>query len=404
MRSVEIQIITTQGDTGMNQYNTILGQILDPVSRKGFERLVKKHKTEFGAKGLRSWTQFVAMVFGQLSGQHGLRSIEQAMNSQQNIWYHLGLDPEGRGVKRSSLSYANRNRDAGLFEELFYQLVGQAQKDPEGNGFRFKNPLYSIDATTIDLCMKLFPWADFREKKGGIKLTIKLDHQGKIPCFAVVSNGKEHESKKAREIPFEAGDIVTFDRGYSDFGYFRGLNEQKVWFVTRLKNNIKYRRKGKKRETKGENILSDIEIIIPRVSETRHLRKIIAKDPETGKRVVLLTNNLKWSAGTVADIYRDRWQIELFFKAIKQNLKIKRFYGNTKNAVMTQIWIALIVYLLVYLLKVKAKTMQVSFTNFVSVIKTMLFQRRSLFEWLWGSSPPLKPARAVTGGQLEFAL
>jgi putative transposase len=363
----------------MNNYNTILGQILDPVSRKGFERLVKKHKTEFGAKGLKSWTQFVAMVFGQLSGQHGLRSLEQAMNSQQEAWYHLGIDKESRGVKRSSLSYANRNRDAGLFEDVFYQLVEQAQEELGSHGFRFKNPLYSIDATTIDLCMNLFPWADFREKKGGIKLTIKLDHQGKIPCFAVLSNGREHESKKAEEIPFKAGDVVTFDRGYSNFEYFRGLNEQDVWFVTRLKSNIKYQRKGRKRETKGENILSDIEIIIPGVSEEQHLRKVIAKDPETGKKIVLLTNNLKWSAGTVAGIYRDRWQIELFFKAIKQNLKIKKFYGNTKNAVMTQIWIALIVYLLVYLLKAKAKTVQVSFTNFISVIKTMLFQRRSYY-------------------------
>jgi putative transposase len=302
------------------------------------------------------------------------------------------------------LSYANRNRDAGLYEELFYQLVEQATKEAGDHGFRFKNPLYSMDATTIDLCMNLFPWADFREKKGGIKLTVKLDHQGKIPCFAVVSNGREHESKKAGEIPFEAGDVVTFDRGYSNFEYFRGLNEQKVWFVTRLKSGIKYVRKGRKRETKGETILSDREIIIPGVSEEQHLRKVIAKDPETGKKVVLLTNNLKWAAGTVAGIYRDRWQIELFFKAIKQNLKIKKFYGNTKNAVMTQIWIALIVYLLVYLLKAKAKAMRVSFTSFISVIKTMLFQRRSLFEWLQGSSPPPGPVRAATGGQLEFVL
>jgi putative transposase len=332
---------------------------------------VKEHKTEHGAKGLKSWTQFVAMLFSQLTG-----------------WYHMGIANAEREVKRSTLSYANAHRSADLFKALFASLLIQVQTLKAGHGFRFKNPLYSIDSTTIDLCLKLFPWADFRKGKSGIKLTVKLDHQGKIPCFVVESNAREHDAKKAREVPYETGDVLVFDRGYADYGYFASICEKKAYFVTRLKKNAVYKRVKKNPVKEGRNVISDYEIIIPSMSKEITLRKIIVRDPETKKRIVLLTNNLKWSAQTVAGVYKDRWQIELFFKAIKQNLKIKRFYGNSKNAVMTQIWIALIAYLMFYLLKAKSKSLHLSFTNFISVIKTMLFQRVSLYNFLCGTSPP----------------
>jgi len=374
----------------MNKYNTILGQMIDLISRSHFEKQVKEHKTEHGAKGLRSWTQFVTMLFSQLTGQHGLRSMEQGMNSQRNCWYHLGITNTEREVKRSTLSYANAHRSADLFYAVFESLLIQAQSILGSHGFKFKNPLYSVDSTTIDLCLRLFPWADFREGKGGIKLTVKLDHQGKIPCFVVQSNAREHDTKKIREVPYEAGDVLVFDRGYADYGYFESICEKKACFVTRLKKNAVYKRVKKNPVKKGGNVISDYEIIIPSLSEEIILRKIIVSDPETKKRVTILTNNLKWSAATVAGVYKERWQIEIFFKAIKQNLKIKRFYGNSKNAVMTQIWIALIAYLLFYLLKTKSKISEMSFTNFISVIKTMLFQRVSLYDFLCGTSPPLK--------------
>jgi transposase len=379
----------------MNKYNTILGQMLDLISRSRFEKLVKEYKTEHGAKGLRSWTQFVTMLFSQLTGQHGLRSMEQSMNNQRNGWYHLGIMNTEREVKRSTLSYANAHRSADLFKAVFLSLLIQAQAQMGSHGFRFKNPLYSIDSTTIDLCLKLFPWADFRKGKAGIKLTVKLDHQGKIPCFVVESNAREHDTKKVREVPYEAGDVLVFDRGYADYAYFASICEKKAYFVTRLKKNAVYKLVKKNPVKEGGNIISDYEIIIPSLSKGITLRKIIARDPETKKRVVLLTNNLNWSAATVAGVYKERWQIELFFKAIKQNLKIKRFYGNSKNAVMTQVWIALIAYLLFYLLKVKSKIFGMSFTNFISIIKTMLFQRVSLFDFLCGTSPPLKPKKLL---------
>jgi hypothetical protein len=385
----------------MNKYNTIIGQILGFVSRSRFEMLVKEYKTEHGAKGLKSWTQFVTMLFSQISGQHGLRSIEQSMNSQRNGWYHMGITNTEREVKRSTLSYANANRDSNLFKELFEIIVAEAQSVSSSHGFRFKNPLYSIDSTIIDLCLSLFPWAEFRKDKGGIKLTVKLDHQGKLPCFVAESNAREHDVKKLHKIPYSPGDVLVFDRGFTDYSYFKSVCEEKAWFVTRLKSNAVYKRVGKREVKEGGNIISDFEIVFPSMSKEIVLRKIIALDPETKKKVVLLTNNLHWSAATVAAIYKERWQIELFFKALKQNLKIKRFYGNSRNAVMTQIWIALIAYLLFYLMKAKFKCYKMSFTNFISIFKTLLFQRASLYDLFCGTSPPIKHKQTLPVN-LEF--
>jgi len=380
----------------MNKYNTIFGQILEFVSRSQFSKLVKAYKTEHGAKGLKSWTQFAAMLFAQISGQHGLRSIEQGMNSQKNSWYHMGISNTEREIKRSTLSYANTHRDAELYKSLFENLVAEAQSMPGKHGFKFKNPLYSIDSTVIDLSLELFPWADFRKTKGGIKLTIKLDHQGKIPCFAVVTDAREHDIKGMKEVPYNPGDVLAFDRGYVDYEYFETLFNEKVWIVTRLKKNAVFKYGKKRSVPEDRNIVSDYEITIPSLSKEITLRKIIVRDPETKKKIVLLTNNLQWSSATIAAIYKERWQIELFFKALKQNLKIKRFYGNSRNAVMTQIWIGLIAYLLFYLLKQKSKYWELSFTNFISVIKTMLFQRVCLYDWLCGTSPPPKQKLSMT--------
>ena len=196
----------------MNKHNTILGQMLELISRSRFEKLVKEHQTERGAKGLKSWTQFVTMLFSQISGQHGLRSIEKSMNNQRNGWYHIGITNTDREIKRSTLSYANAHRDSDLYKAMFEGLVSETHSVKAKHGFKFKNPLYSIDSTIIDLCLKLFPWADFRKGKGGIKLTVKLDHQGKVPCFTVMSNAREHDAKKIREVPYNPGDVLIFDR------------------------------------------------------------------------------------------------------------------------------------------------------------------------------------------------
>lgn len=372
----------------MNKHNTIFGQLLGFVNRPRFNKLANEYQTDKGSKGFSSWAHFASMLFGQLSGQSGLRSIENGINGQGSSLYHLGIP---NNVKRSTISYANRNRNSLLFERLFYEILGDVQENKPKHGFKFKNPLYSIDATTIDLCLNLFPWADFRENKGGIKISVKLDHRGKIPCFVVMSNAIEHETKAIPKIPLNAGDIVAFDRGYNDYGYFATLCNKEIYFVTRMKSNAKYNVISTNSANHDRGIISD-EIIelsgfYSKKDCPHYLRKIVSIDPKTEKTITILTNHLLWAPTTIASIYKDRWQIELFFKAIKQNLKIKRFYGTSRNAVYTQIWIALITYLLYCHLRFISKAKQ-SFTNFMSVLPTVLFQRRSIWDWFFEKSPP----------------
>jgi len=383
----------------VNNTNTLLAQMLDFIPRSQFQKLVKEHGTEKSSKSFTSWAHFTTMLFAQLSGQSGLRSIEDGINQQRSSLYHLGVSTE---VKRSTIAYANEHRDASLYEDLFYAVLSTVPVADQKHGFRFKNPLYSIDATTIDLCLKLFPWADFRDTKAGIKLSIKLDHRGKVPCFAVISNARTHESKELPNIPLNTGDIVTFDRGYNHYGYFANLCKRKIYFVTRIKSNATYPVVRKNCNAKSENIVSD-EIIelngfYARKDCSFHLRRIVSIDPDTKNTIEILTNQLEWSATTIAAIYKDRWQIELFFKAIKQNLKIKRFYGTSKNAVLTQIWIALIAYLLFCILKFSTKAAR-TFTCFISVFPTVAFQRRSLFDW-FSDSPPNPNQQKTNFGQL----
>lgn len=385
----------------MNNNNTLLGQILELIPRSHFEKLVKDHQTEKGAKGFTSWSHFVTMLFAQLSGQSGLRSIEDGINQQPRSLYHLGIS---QPVKRSTISYANEKRDAKLFEDLFYKLLNQVPTGKQKHGFRFKNPLYSIDATTIDLCLKLFPWADFRDTKAGVKLSVKLDHCGKVPCFAVISNARKHESKEVVNIPLKSGDIVAFDRGYNNYNYFANLCREKIYFVTRIKTNATYTVIQENETGRNKSILSDQIIELNGFYAQKncpfYLRKIVSYDPDTDRTIEILTNHLVWAASTIAGVYKDRWHIELFFKAIKQNLKIKRFYGTSRNAVDTQIWIALIAYLLFCILKFTIKATR-TFTCFISVFPTVLFQRRSLFDW-FAETPPGYDNSGNGFGQLEL--
>jgi hypothetical protein len=385
----------------MNKTNTLLGQLLEMVPRSRFNQLVKDYNTEKGEKGFTSWAHFVTMIFAQLSGQSGLRSIEDGINQQQSSLYHLGII---RNVKRSTIAYANEKRDAALYEGLFYALLEHVPKG-QSHGFRFKNPLYSIDATTIDLCLKLFPWANFREAKAGIKVSVKLDHRGKIPCFAVISNAREHESQEVEKIPLQSGDIVTFDRGYNNYKYFAKLCLKSIYFVTRLKENASYTVVSTNKIGNNKNVLSDEFILLDGFYAQKdcpfYLRKIVSLDPKTKKTIEILTNQMTWAASTICAVYRDRWQIELFFKAIKQNLKIKRFYGTSRNAVYTQIWIALIAYLLFSILKFSTNARR-TFTCFSSVFPTVLFQRRSLRDWFTDTSQPVGYCKPQAFGQLEL--
>jgi len=355
--------------------------MLQMFSRFEFQKAVNETKTEYHARGFRSWNHFVAMLFGQLSGQDSLRSIEAGLASQAHSLYHLGV----RSVHRSTLSYANEHRSHELFKKLFEWMLSKCQPLAPKHKFRFKNPLYSIDATTIDLCLSLFDWATFRKTKGAVKLHVKLNHSGYLPSFAVVTTGRKHEQTVAPHIPLDKGDVVVFDRGFTNFKWYASLCERNIYFVTRLKKNADYRI-GERRSTKQhKNISSDQTIELQGFYSKQHcpyrLRRIRSRDPETGKWIVLLTNQFKWSANTIAKVYKERWQIELFFKTLKQQLKVKSFVGTSQNALLSQLWVALIAYLLLSYLKFKSK-FQWSLYTLSSILPTNLFTRRNLWDWL----------------------
>jgi len=365
----------------MSYNHTLFGQMTQVFSRLDFQKAVGSTKAEYHARGFSSWNHFTAMLFGQLAGQDSLRSMEAGLATQAHSLYHLGIKP----IHRSTLSYANEHRPAKLFEKVFYQMLSKCQPLAPQHKFRFKNPLYSIDATTIDLCLSLYNWAKFRTTKGAVKLHVKLNHAGYLPTFAVVTTGKVHEQKVAPNIPLEKGDVVSFDRAYNDLCWLRTLDDNGVLFVTRQKSNAAYIVKERKPTDHLPNIYSDqiIELKNPgaRNKFPAQLRRIRSYDPETGKIIVLLTNNFSWSAQTIALIYKKRWQIELFFKALKQQLKVKSFVGTSQNALLSQLWIALIAYLLLSYLKFKS-TFSWSLYTLCAILPTNLFARRPLWDWL----------------------
>ena len=355
--------------------------MLQMFPRYEFQRFVSEAKAEYHARGFSSWNHFVAMLFGQMAGQDSLRGIEAGLATQSQSLYHLGVDP----VHRSTLAYANAHRSHELFKSLFFWMLSKCQKVAPRHKFRFKNDVYSMDATTIDLCLSLYDWAKFRTTKGAVKLHVKLNHSGYLPTFAVVTTGKVHESQVAPNIPLEKGDVAIFDRGYTDFQWYHDLDEKGVFFVTRLKSNSHYK-VAERRSTEGlANIYSDqiIELkgFYSKKKFPKRLRRIRSKDPKTGKIIVLLTNNFAWSAKTIAQLYKDRWQIELFFKSIKQQLKVKSFVGTSQNALLSQLWVALVAYLLLSYLKFKSK-FGWSIYTLCAILPANLFSNRNLWDWL----------------------
>ena len=376
----------------MAHHNTILGQMLKMFSRHEFQKVVSETKTEHHARGFTSWNHFVSMLFGQLAGQDSLRGIEAGLATQSKSLYHLGIKP----VHRSTLAYANEHRTHELFKKMFEWMLSKCQPLAPQHKFRFKNPLSSLDATVIDLCLSLYDWAKFRTTKVAVKLHVKLNHAGYLPTFMVMTPGKVHESTVAPSVPLESGDVVVFDRGYNDFAWFKVLVDKCVFFVTRLKKRARYKII-ERREVHHKDIYSDQ--IIEFTGFYTHkkcpyrLRRIRSKDRETGKIIVILTNNFSWSAKTIALIYKDRWQIELFFKTIKQLLKVKSFVGTSQNALLSQLWVALIAYLLLAYLKFKSK-FSWSLYTLCSILPTNLFSKRNLWDWL--NDPFHKPKLKVT--------
>jgi len=366
----------------MSRVCSIFSQLLQLFPRVEFERSVREHKAERHARGFTSWGQFVAMLFCQLGRAHSLREICGGLASCEGKLKHLGIP---LAPKRSTLAYANEHRPWELYQAVFGQLLEKCQREVKGRKkFRFKNKLQSLDGSVIDLSVSLYDWAKFRRTKGAIKLHLLLDHDGYLPSFAVVTEGKASELKVARTLSLDPGTILAIDRGYIDYEWFVDLSRRGVFFVTRMKQKASYVVVEKRAVPKNRNVLADEVICFcSQAGEGKEyfFRRVEVWNEEKQESVVFLTNLLELGATTIAAIYKDRWQIELFFKALKQNLKIKTFVGTTANAVKTQVWTALIAILLLRYLQLRAK-FGWSLSNLVALLRQQLFVYRDLFTWL----------------------
>jgi hypothetical protein len=386
----------------MNNFCSIFSQLLQLFPRIEFQHMVKETHAERYAKGFTCWGQFVAMLFCQLGRAHSLREITGGLRSCEGKLKHLGIT----APPHSTLAYANEHRPWELYQQVFLQLFERCRVQVVGKKkFRFKNKLISMDSTTIDLCLAMFDWAKFRQTKGAIKLHLLLDHDGYLPSFAIISEGNVSDVKVARQFHFDPGTIVVDDRGYNDYALFGRWTTQGVYFVTRMKDNAVYEVVGEGKVPQNRHVLRDemIELRGPKAIEKcpYPLRRIEAYDPDTKEVLVFLTNNMTLGATTIAAIYKERWQIETFFKALKTNLKIKTFVGTSSNAVKIQIWTALIAMLILRFLQLRSQ-FNWSLSNLVALLRMNLFTHRDL--WAWLNKPYETPPVPYEPEQLQFCL
>ena len=365
---------------------SIFSQVLKLFSRGDFEKAVKEHKAERHARGFTSWGQFVAMLFCQVGRAHSLREICGGLACCEGQLKHLGVPV---APKKSTLAYANEHRPWELYQTVFEQTLCKCQELVNGQGgrkkFRFKNKLMSLDGSVIDLSVSMFDWAKFRRTKGAIKLHLLLDHDGYLPSFAVVTEGKTSEIKVARTLRFAPGTILAIDRGYIDYEWFRELTQEEVYFVTRMKENAVYEVKEELELPQNGNVVRDEIIGFPRLAregeEPVLFRRVEIWNEEKQEAIVFLSNLLAFGATTIAAIYKDRWQVELFFKALKQTCKIKTFVGTSANAVKTQVWTALIAMLVLKYLQLKSQ-FSWSLSTLAALLRQQLFFYRDLWVWL----------------------
>jgi hypothetical protein len=356
-------------------------QILKFIPRGEFDNLVAKHSTERHARGFSSWNQYVAMLYCQFGGAQSLRDICDGLDSMQGKTSHLGIGT----TSKSTLSYANKHRSYRLFEDAFYAVLGRVQTvlQPRHH-FRFKNKLLSLDSTTIDLCASVFDWAHYMRTKGAVKLHMVLDHAGYLPVYCAITTGKASDIQLARSLSLESGTVVVFDRGYIDFPWLQSLTDGGVWFVTRLRRSDPVEVIENYDLPPSSPVIADEKIRVgkPRADgfEPLILRRVTVLD-DKGKRFEIVTNNFQLAASTIGKLYRDRWQIELFFKAIKQNLEIKTFVGTSANALKIQVWAALTTLVLLKFLQLKSRAGW-SFCRLVSLFRMHLFSYRDLMHWI----------------------
>ncbi len=388
----------------MQRVCSIFSQILQWFPRLEFEAGVREHKAERHARGFTCWQQLVAMLFCQLGHAQSLREICGGLAATEGKLRHLGiLDCP----KATTLSYANAHRPWQLYQSVFYTTLERCRAEALTRGqrkFRFKHKLLSLDASMVELCAESFDWAKYKRTKGALKLHLVLDHDGYLPCYAVMTEGKTADVTEARKMRFEPGTLLVFDRGYSDYAWWLTLTRAGVNFVTRLKDSAWYGVVESRPTPENSNVLRDEVIVLvsqQEVGPPARLRRIEVWVEEKNENMVFVTNNLKLAARTIARIYKERWQIELFFKALKQGLKIKTFVGTTENAVQIQIWTALIAMLILKYLQLKS-TFGWSLSNLIALLRQQLFVHRDLWNWL--NDPFQAPPEVETDLQMALPM
>ena len=383
--------------------NTIMSQLLTLLPRHQFDQAVSDFGGDHYVKKFTTWNQLTTLMYAQASGKISLRDIQTALGTQQPKLYHLGLP----AVKKSTLADANAKRDPAIMEKLFYRLLDRCQQIAPKHQFRFKNPVRCFDSTTIDLCLALFPWAKFRQTKGAVKLHCQLDLKGQIPSFVVMTDGKCSDIRAIRSfLDLLPDSIYVVDRGYMDFDWFRRIDDEKAFFVTRIKDNTVYRITGQQEVLLDKGLLYDRTIELTGVQTQKKyakpLRLVGYYDAESKVTYEFLTNNFKLAALTIAKIYKARWQVELFFKWIKQHLKIKTFLGTSRNAVLTQIWVAMSYFLLLAYIKFQSR-FQRSIFLLHRLVQNTLLDRLSLIDLLRLPERKIQAVRNM-GPQLCLAL
>lgn len=373
----------------MNHGRTVFAQLLEFVPFSHFEHLVDVYRANKGVSSFSAWSHFVCLVYAQLTRRSGLRDLAACLNTQRSKLYHIGI----RGsVSRSTLADAAERRDYRLFEALGQRLIvaALALYGDEDIGLGLKGPVFAMDSTTIDLCLSLFPWAHFRQTKAAVKAHVVMDLRGAIPVFISITTGKVHDVRVLDAIGLPPGSILVMDRGYLDFARLFALHRQKVGFVIRAKDNLRFTWKAAREVDGATGLRADqtISLATPKskAAYPERLRRVSFRDPDTGKHLVFLTNLFEPPASTIAAIYKNRWQIELFFKWLKQNLAVKHFFGNSINAVKAQIWIAVCAYLLV-LIAIKHHHLPVTPQIFLHLIETNIFEKISLNQLVTNSAP-----------------
>lgn len=361
--------------------STIFGQLLTFLPRHKLRSLVGQHAVERYVKKVTAWNHLVVLLYAQASGQDSLRSLESSLKVHERVWHHLGI----KSVSRSSIARVNNTRDPIVFEKLFYEILTDCKQITAHRTFTFDNPLYSLDATVVNLCLGLFDWAKYQSTKGALKIHTVIDNRTTLPTVLSITDGKTADITGAKRLVLDLPEqsILVFDRGYLDFVWWKKLDNKGIFFVSRAKTTTQILVGKRGEKPTDRSIVADDMVWVGDIIKNTYgkmMRRVLYRD-DTGKEFVFLTNNIKLSATDIALVYKERWQIELFFKWIKQNLKIKTYLGTSRNAVKNQIWVAMIYYLVLSYIKFQTRYPG-SLLEFTWVIKSTLLSRRSLIDLL----------------------